>query len=66
MVTQPEKAFCVPESTMVEHNFNTRHHVDFSSTSMLDKAAGYMDHLIREATEIRLNTKNLTEMVASH
>jgi hypothetical protein len=29
-----------------------------SSTSILDRAAGYMDHLIKEATDIRLNFNN--------
>jgi hypothetical protein len=49
---QPEK------SAVAEHSINTRHHIDFSSTSVLDKAAGYMDRLVKEAIEIRLNTRN--------
>jgi hypothetical protein len=47
---QPDK------SAVVEHNFNTGHHIDFSSTSVLDKTTGYMDCLVKEATEIHLNT----------
>jgi hypothetical protein len=49
---QPEK------SAVAEHSVNTRHRIDFNSTSVLDKAAGYMDRLVKEAIEIRLNTIN--------
>jgi hypothetical protein len=49
---QPEK-FAV-----VQHSINTGHRIDFSSTSVLDKAAGYMDRLVKEAIEIRLNFSN--------
>jgi hypothetical protein len=48
------------KSAVAEHNFNTGHHIDFSSTSVLDKTAGYMDCLMNEAIEIWLNTGNLT------
>jgi hypothetical protein len=43
---QPDK------SAVAEHNFNTGHRIEFSSTSMLDKTAGYMDRLVKEAVEI--------------
>jgi hypothetical protein len=46
------------KSAMAEHSINTGHHIEFSSTSILDKAAGYMDCLIKEAVEIRLNFNN--------
>jgi hypothetical protein len=49
---EPEK------SAMAEHSINTGHCIDFGSTTVLDKAAGYRDRLIREAIEIRLNTSN--------
>jgi hypothetical protein len=49
---QPKK------SAVAEQSINTRHRTDFSSTSVLDKAAGYMDHLVKEAIEIWLNTRN--------
>jgi hypothetical protein len=49
---QPEK------SAVAEHSINTGHRIDFSSTSVLDKAAGYMDRLVKEAIEIRLNPRN--------
>jgi hypothetical protein len=37
-----------------------------SAVSMLDRASGYMGHLVREVFKIRLNCENLTGMVASH
>jgi hypothetical protein len=43
---QPEKC------AMAEHSINTGHCIDISSTSMLRKAVGYMDHLVKEAIEI--------------
>jgi hypothetical protein len=38
----------------MEHSINTGHHIDFSNISVLDRASGCMDHLIKEAIEIRL------------
>jgi len=32
--------------------------IDFSSTSILVMATGYMDHMIKEALEIRLHSRN--------
>jgi hypothetical protein len=46
------------KSAVAEHNTNTGHRIDFSSTSVLGKTASYVDCLIKEAVEIRLNTKN--------
>jgi hypothetical protein len=43
---QPEK------SAVAEHGINTGHHIYFNNISMLDRATGYMDHLIKQATEI--------------
>jgi hypothetical protein len=42
-------------SVVAEHSTN----IDFSSTSTLHKAAGYMDHLAKQATENQSNTRNL-------
>jgi hypothetical protein len=56
---QPDK------SIVAEHNFNTGHRTDFSSTSVLDKTAGYMDRLTKEATEIRQTPETSTETVVS-
>jgi hypothetical protein len=52
---QPDK------SAVAEHNFNTGHRIDFSSTSVLDKTTGYMDRLVKEEIEIRLNTGNFNQ-----
>jgi hypothetical protein len=52
LLKQPDK------SVVVKHNFNRGHRIDFSSTSVLDKTTGYMDCLMKEAIEIRLNTGN--------
>jgi hypothetical protein len=45
-------------SSVAEHTFETRHSIKFSSTSILDKATGYMDLVIKEATDIRLHPIN--------
>jgi len=37
-----------------EHKFETRHSIDFSSTSILDMATGYMDRMIKEAPPQKL------------
>jgi hypothetical protein len=50
---QPEK------SAVVETSINIGHHTDCSSTSMLDREAGYMECLVKKAIEIRLNTRNI-------
>jgi hypothetical protein len=51
---QPDK------SAVAEHNFNTGHLIDFSSTSVLDKKTGYINRLMKEAVEMRLNTGNFS------
>jgi hypothetical protein len=50
---QPEK------SAVAEHSINTGHQIDFNNISLLDRASGYMDHLVKEAIQIRLNYRNL-------
>jgi hypothetical protein len=35
-----------------------RHNINLSSTSILGKATGYMDSLIKEVVEIRLHPRN--------
>jgi hypothetical protein len=52
-IKQPE------ESAVAEDSIHTGHFADFSSTSVLHKAAGYLNCLVKEAIEIRLNTRNL-------
>jgi hypothetical protein len=49
---QPEK------SVVVEHSINTGHQIDFNIISVLDRASGYMDRLVKQAFQIRLNYKN--------
>jgi hypothetical protein len=46
-------------SAVAEHNFNTGHiALTLAVTSVLDKTTGYMDRLVKEAIEIRLNTRS--------
>jgi hypothetical protein len=49
---KPEK------SAVAEHSINTRHKTDFN-VSVLDRALGYMDRLVKEAIQIRLNQNNI-------
>jgi hypothetical protein len=46
------------ESAVAEHRFDSGHNIDFSSLSILNKASGFMDRIIKEAIEIRLHPKN--------
>jgi hypothetical protein len=43
------------KSVVAEQSINTGHHVDFNNISVLDRASGYMDHLIKKTIEIRVN-----------
>jgi hypothetical protein len=49
---RPEK------SAVAEHSINAGHMIDFNNVSALDRASGYMDRLVKEAIQIRLNHKN--------
>jgi hypothetical protein len=49
---QPEK------SAVAEHSINAGHQIDFNNVLVLDRASGYMDRLVKEAIQIRLNHKN--------
>jgi hypothetical protein len=46
------------KSAVVEHRFQTGHNIDFSGISILDKATGFMDQILKEATKIRLHANN--------
>jgi hypothetical protein len=46
------------KSAVAEQSINTGHCIGFGSTSVLDRAAGYMDCLMKEATEIQVNARN--------
>jgi hypothetical protein len=50
---QPKK------SADVEHGINAGHKIYFNNISVLDRASGYMDRLIKEAIQIRLNQNNI-------
>jgi hypothetical protein len=45
---------------VAEHRFGTGHNIGFHNTSILDKATGYIDHMLREAVEIRLHPNNFS------
>jgi hypothetical protein len=50
----------LPEkSAVAEHSINTGHKIDFNNVLVLDRALGYMDHLFKEAIQIRLNQNNI-------
>jgi hypothetical protein len=49
------------KSTVAEHRFEAGHNIDFSSISILGKA-GYMDHILKEAIEIKLQPSNFKEL----
>jgi hypothetical protein len=55
-------AWAGQRSLMVEHRSDTGYIIDFSSISGLDKAAGYVDCMIKEAIEIRLNLRNFNRV----
>lgn len=46
---------------VAEHRFETGHSTDFISISMLDKAPGCMDCLMKEAFKIRLHPRNFNK-----
>lgn len=47
------------KSALAEHKFEMGHNIRFGSTTVLDKALGYMSCLIKEAVEIRLQPRNI-------
>jgi hypothetical protein len=50
---QPKK------SPIAEYNVDTEHGMKFNSTCRPDKVAGYVEHMVKEATEIQLNLSNI-------
>jgi hypothetical protein len=42
-------------SAVAEHSINAGHKIDFNNVSVLDRASGYRDCLVKEAIQIRLN-----------
>jgi hypothetical protein len=51
---QPQK------SAVAEHSINAGHKIDFNNVSVLDRASGYMDRLVKEAIQIRINQNIIT------
>jgi hypothetical protein len=47
------------KAVVAQHRLETGHNTDFSSTSKLTKALGYIDCLMKETMEIRLHHRNL-------
>jgi hypothetical protein len=43
---------------VAEHRFEMGQYIRFSSTTILNKPIGYMDHLVKEAIKVRLRPKN--------
>jgi hypothetical protein len=56
---QPEK------SAVAEHSVNTRHQIDFSNITILDRTSGYMDRVVKKDIHIRSNRKNFNRDMAS-
>lgn len=53
-LVQPKK------SAVAVHRFETGYDVDFSRKSILDKATGYMNRMIKEAIETRLHPRTFS------
>jgi hypothetical protein len=43
---------------VVEHSIEAGHNIDFNNITILEKVTRYMDHLVKEAIEIRLHPNN--------
>jgi hypothetical protein len=43
----------------VEHSIEAGHNIDFNNITILEKVTGYIDRLVKEATEINLHPSNL-------
>jgi hypothetical protein len=55
-----QRSICLhqPESAAAEHSTNMHHCINFSGTPIFDRTSGYVDCLVKEATEIHLNKNN--------
>jgi hypothetical protein len=49
------------KSAVVEHTNESGHRVEFRETEILAKISGYMDQLVKEATEIILHSNIIEE-----
>jgi hypothetical protein len=56
---QPEK------SAVAQHAIETGHRVEFNNTTRLARTKRYMDHIVKEATEVQIHPTTSTGMVAT-
>ena len=56
----PDTYVCrkLEKSAEAERNISTNHRIDFSGTAILHRTPGYVDRLVKEATEIDLDKNN--------
>ena len=43
---------------MAEHSISKGHGINFNDTSIIDRTSGYVNQLVKEATEVNLNKNN--------
>jgi hypothetical protein len=48
------------KSIVAEHSTESGYQIKFQETKVLAKTSGYTDHLVKEATEIRLHLNNVS------
>jgi hypothetical protein len=46
------------KSVVAEHSITDGHQIDFNNVPVLDRASRYVDRLVKEAIQIRLNQNN--------
>jgi hypothetical protein len=52
------------KSAVAKHSINLGHSIQPHNTSILATKTGYVDHIIREVTEIELQSNNMNRMVS--
>jgi hypothetical protein len=46
------------KSAVAEHSINAEHKIDFNNVSVLDRASGYVDGLVKETIHKRIKQNN--------